>query len=197
MMLADSSMQNSFSSFGPKVPLAGKTVAEQKAAWLPMSCQTERTDIQLTLILPDFLFRSKRTITTELFSGLGHFQVATHTVCWGLHYNSPMVRKILMPTFIPNNFRCPTEASGLGAESLLSLSQSQVFPGWSQCVWYWSRILEMPHLSLLTREVVYRDNPGVGTSPKWLTAYGMNPGVQPSCSHTSIRYHVKCWGYSP
>lgn len=32
VMLVFSSMQNSFSSFGPKVPLAGDTVAEQKAA---------------------------------------------------------------------------------------------------------------------------------------------------------------------
>jgi len=50
-MLGDSSMQHSFSSFGPKVPLAGETAAEQKAAWLPMSCRTERTDVQLTLLI--------------------------------------------------------------------------------------------------------------------------------------------------
>lgn len=94
VMLADSSTQNSFSSFGPKVPLAGQTVAEQKGAWLPMSCQTESTDIQLTLILLDFLFTSKNIIKAELFSGLGHFQGATHTVCWDLLYNPPVVDKI-------------------------------------------------------------------------------------------------------
>lgn len=33
-----------------------------------------------------------------------------------------MVNKILMPTFIPNDFSCPNEASGLEAESLLFLS---------------------------------------------------------------------------
>lgn len=77
-MLADSSMQNSFSSFGPKVPLAGETSTEQEAAWLPMSCQ--RKDIQLMLILSHCLFTSHRPKNTKLFSGLGHFQAATPTV---------------------------------------------------------------------------------------------------------------------
>lgn len=111
-VLADISMQNSFSSFGPKVPLAGDTTMEQEVAWLPMSCQTERT---FSLC---WFFHPVSSQNTKLFSGLGHFQAATHTVCKDWLYNSPWVIKILMPTLTPINFRCPVEAAGLRAESL-------------------------------------------------------------------------------
>lgn len=91
----------------------------------------------------------------------------------------------------------PTEASELGKESLWFLSQSQAFSRWSQPIRYWSRTLEVPHLSPTTPEVASRDNPDAGTFPKWLTAHDMNPEVQHGYSHTNIRYQIKSCGYPP
>lgn len=90
-MLADSSMQNSFSLFGPKVPLAGDTTMEQEAAWLPRSCQTERTFSSCSF---PHIASSKKT---KLFSGLGHSQAATPTVCQDWLYSSPWVIRSSCP----------------------------------------------------------------------------------------------------
>lgn len=117
-VLTDSSMQNSFSSFGPKVPLAGDTVTEQEAAWLPMSCQTERTFSSCSF---SHIVSSKKT---KLFSGLRHFHGVASIVCQDWFYNSLWVIRSLS-TFTPSNFRCPAEA----AESRSSLSQPQAFSG--------------------------------------------------------------------
>lgn len=154
-VLADISMQNSFSSFGPKMPLAGDTTMEQEAAWLPMSCQTERTFSSCW---------SSHTVSpknTKLFSGLGHFQAATPTVCQDWFYNSPW----------------EIRSSCLHWLQVTSSAQLRLL-GWEQSHCNSSHILkpfqaeanlsdiraDVPHLSPLQR--LGRDNPGVGTFPK-------------------------------
>lgn len=86
-VLADSSMQNSLSSFGPKVPLAGDTTMEQEAAWLPMGCQTERTQLMLIPSHCPF-WKHQAILRIRTLSGSNTYSLSS----LGL-YSSPWVRR--------------------------------------------------------------------------------------------------------
>lgn len=173
-VLADISMQNSFSSFGPKVPLAGDTTMEQEAAWLPMGCQTERTFSSC------WFFHTVSSQKTKLFSGLRHFQAATPTVCKDWLYNSPWVIRPSCLHWLQVTLGAvtviPLTVSSLSRVKPIYLISEQMYPTSLHCRGGGETVLVL--------------------APSHSDQHGMCPGLPLIGSHINITDQEKCSTYS-